>query len=221
LITWARKHLDSVTISKIYEAEWFPEIERFDLLVVLGGPMSVHDTQKYPWLPLEMDFLEKTIKKRKKVLGVCLGAQLIARVLNASVYQNPYREIGWHPVRLAPVARSLPIFQNFPDSWLAFHWHQDTFAIPPMGFRIAETEGCPNQGFLYEDHVMALQFHMETDHDGIEAMLKHSRDHEELGSFIQTEQEIRTGIQSNMRTMHRMFGNWLHAWVHEYAMKTA
>lgn len=100
LITWARKHLDSVTISKIYEAEWFPEIERFDLLVVLGGPMSVHDTQKYPWLPLEMDFLEKTIKKRKKVLGVCLGAQLIARVLNASVYQNPYREIGWHPVRL-------------------------------------------------------------------------------------------------------------------------
>jgi GMP synthase-like glutamine amidotransferase len=219
LIPWANYSTDIITFSKTYEAEWFPDPSLFDMLVVLGGPMSVHDTAQYPWLIREMDFIEKTIKKRKKVLGICLGAQLIARVLNASIYKNPYPEIGWYPVRLAPVARSLPVFKNFPDSWMAFHWHAETFAIPPMCFRIAETDGCPNQGFLYEDHVMALQFHMETDPAGIEALLSHSTEHRETGSYIQPEEVIREGIKIHIKNMHRMFENLMYAWFLEYSVR--
>jgi GMP synthase-like glutamine amidotransferase len=216
LLSWANYSSDIVTFSRMHEAEWFPDPDLFDMLIVLGGPMSVQDTARYPWLVREMDFLEKTIKKRKKVLGICLGAQLIARVLNASIYKNPYPEIGWFPVRLAPVARTLPVFRKFPDSWTAFHWHAETFAIPPMCFRIAESDGCPNQGFLYEDHVMALQFHMETDAAGIESLLAHSTDHRETGSYIQSEEDIRKGIQAHLKTMHRMLENLLYAWFLEY-----
>lgn len=219
IIPWARYSADIVTFSRMTESEWFPDPSLFDFLIVLGGPMSVHDTAKFPWLIREMDFIEKCIKKRKKVLGICLGAQLIGRVLNASIYQNPYPEIGWHPVRLAPVAKSLPVFKNFPDSWMAFHWHGETFGIPPMCFRIAETDGCPNQGFLYEDHVMALQFHLEADAAGIESMLAHSREHTALGSFIQSEEKIREGILTHLQTTHRMFENLMYAWFLEYSAR--
>jgi GMP synthase-like glutamine amidotransferase len=212
---WALHNADFITFSRPYETVWFPEPDQLDMIIVLGGPMSVNDTKRHPWLLNEMDFLEKAVKKRKKVLGICLGAQLLTRVLGGSVYQNPYKEIGWHPVRLAPAARNLPLFQEFPAAWFVFHWHGETFAIPPMGYRIAESDACPNQGYLYEDHVLALQFHMESDVDGIEAMLKNCADELVLGSFIQTPDEIRTGILLHSRNMHRLFGNWLYAWVRQ------
>jgi GMP synthase-like glutamine amidotransferase len=213
LISWIGQSNNFVTVSRPYEAEWYPAPDCFDLCIVLGGPMSAGDTQQFPWLGRELDFLEKAVMKRKKMLGICLGAQLIARVLGGAVYQNLYREIGWHPVRLTPAARSLPMFERFPESWTAFHWHQDTFAIPPMGYRIAETDGCSNQGFLYEDHVMALQFHMESDVETVNALLRNCGGDLALGSYIQTEEEIRAGLLLHLRAMHRLFGEWLDGWV--------
>jgi GMP synthase-like glutamine amidotransferase len=212
---WALHQADFITFSRPYETVWFPEPDQLDMIIVLGGPMSVNDTKRHPWLLNEMNFLEKAVKKRKKVLGICLGAQLLTRVLGGSVYQNPYKEIGWHPVRLAPAARNLPLFQEFPATWNVFHWHGETFAIPPMGYRIAESDACPNQGYLYEDHVLALQFHMESDVESVEALLKNCADELVLGSFIQTPEEIRTGMLLHSRNMHRLFGNWLHAWVRQ------
>jgi hypothetical protein len=97
---------------------------------------------------------------------------------------------------------------------MAFHWHKDTFSIPPMGYRIAETDGCPNQGFLYEDHVMALQFNMESDSETVHALLRNCGDDLVLGSYIQTEEEIRAGIRMHIDSMHLLFEKWLNAWVH-------
>lgn len=214
LSEWANQRNNFVTVSRPFEHEWYPSLECFDLCIVLGGSMSAKDTQKYPWLGRELDFLEKSVKKRKKMLGVCLGAQLITRVLGGTVYQNQYREIGWHPVRLTPSARSLPMFRRSPDSWMAFHWHKDTFAIPPMGYRIAESDGCPNQGFLYEDHVMALQFNMESDFETIESLIRNCGEDIVPGSFIQTEEEIRSGLRMHLRSMHFIFEDWLNRWLH-------
>jgi GMP synthase-like glutamine amidotransferase len=215
LESWAARNHDFITFSRLYESDYFPEPELIDFLVVLGGPMSVNDTAKYTWMKRELDFLEKAVKKRKKILGICLGAQMLARVLGGSVYRNIYPEIGWHPVRLAPAARNLPLFEGFPDSWIAFLWHQETFAIPPMGFRIAESAACPNQGFLYDDHVMALQFHMECERETVESLLLLNRQELVLGSFIQSEDEIRAGLSAHPHAMHRRFGQWLNDWLNE------
>jgi GMP synthase-like glutamine amidotransferase len=213
LTTWANQPNNFVTVSRPYESEWYPSLESFDLCIVLGGSMSAKDTQKYPWLGRELDFLEKSVKKRKKMLGICLGAQLISRVLGGTVYQSLYREIGWHSLRLTPAAKSLPLFRRFPDSWTAFHWHKDTFSIPPMGYRIVETDGCANQGFLYEDHVMALQFNMESDVETVEALLRNCREDLVLGSYVQTEAEIRAGLRTHLASMHLLFEEWLNGWL--------
>ena len=217
LSNWANQPNNFVTFSHPYQTEWYPSPECFDLCIVLGGSMSAKDTKKLPWLGRELDFLEKAVIKRKKMLGICLGAQLISRVLGGSVYQSLYREIGWHPVRLTPAARNLPLFDQFPDSWMAFHWHKDTFAIPPMGYRIVETDGCPNQGFLYEDHVMALQFNMEADRETIAALLQNCRDDLILGTYVQSEKEILDGLQMHIRSMHRLLEAWLNTWVYSAA----
>ena len=213
LSDWANQPDNFVTVSRPFETEWYPSLECFDLCIVLGGAMSAKDTQKYPWLGRELDFLEKSVIKRKKMLGICLGAQLISRVLGGTVYQSQYREIGWHPVRLTPAAKSLPLFNRSPDSWMAFHWHKDTFSIPPMGYRFAETDGCPNQGFLYEDHVMAMQFSMESDFQTVEALLSNCRNDFVLGSYVQTEEEIRTGLRTHLRSMHLLLDRWLGEWI--------
>jgi GMP synthase-like glutamine amidotransferase len=208
LTSWMNQQNNFITVSRQFETEWYPSLDGFDLCIVLGGPMSARDTQKYPWLGRELDFLEKAVVKRKKMLGICLGAQLISRVLGGSVYQNLYKEIGWHPVRLTAAAKSLPLFERLPDSWTAFHWHLETFSIPPMGYRIAETDGCANQGFLYEEHVMALQFHMESDEESVNALLKNCGGDIVLGSYVQDADQIRAGLAVHQRSMNRLFGEW-------------
>ena len=211
---WAHRHGHSVFINRLFEAILLPPMELFDMLVILGGPMGANETQRYPWLKVEMELIENAISKKKKVLGICLGAQLVSRVLGGNVYQNPLKEIGWHPVRLTFPARRLSLFEKSPSTWTAFHWHKDTFSIPPMGFRFVESDACPNQGYLYEDHVMALQFHLESSQESVEALIKTNHMDIELGSFIQDKEEIHAGCALHMKSMHRLLGAWLNAWLH-------
>ena len=143
-----------------------PELGSFDMLVVLGGPMGARDDDAYPWLPAERAFIARAVEEGKLVLGICLGAQLLAAALGGRTFRNPESEIGWYPVSTTGAGRQSRVFAGWPTSFLAGHWHSDTFE-PPEGTPIAfMSEACMRQAFeMNGGRVVALQFHLEwTEH---------------------------------------------------------
>ena len=151
--------------------EVLPDLADIDWLIVLGGPMGVYDS--LPWLPLEQDFIHRAIDAGKIVLGICLGAQLIATVLGGAVQPNPDREIGWHKITRLPSARSSPFATILPPQLDVFHWHGDTFSIPDGAVPLAGSAACPNQAFSYGSRVLALQFHLETTPETAQGLIAH------------------------------------------------
>ncbi|MFW6351216.1 MAG: type 1 glutamine amidotransferase [Bacteroidota bacterium] len=191
--TWVRENDHILTSTKFYENEVLPALEDIDWLIVMGGPMSIDDEDQYPWLKEEKDFIRKAIDGGKVVIGICLGAQLIAHVLGAIVFPNDKKEIGWYPVDFWGKAGSLPPFENFPDAPTVLHWHGDTFEIPEGALHLMKSDVCVNQAFLYGTTVLALQFHLEATPNTLEAMVENCRDELVPGEFIQTNQDILAG----------------------------
>ncbi len=155
---WAQGRGHNLTRTALYAGETPPLPAEFDLLVVMGGSMNIHQHRDHPWLVAEKAFLAEVIGAGRPVLGICLGAQLIADVLGGKVFQNVEKEIGWWPVR---VFDRRPPFATFPECLTVMHWHGDTFTLPPGARRVAESEACTNQAFIYGDRVVGLQFHLE------------------------------------------------------------
>lgn len=159
-----------VTATELFDpAQRLPAVEDFDLLIAMGGPMSVSDEAEYPWLVAEKALIADAVAAGKAVLGVCLGAQLIASALGAGVHPNPVKEIGWFPVAACPAPP--PGAFVFPESAQVFHWHGDTFELPRGAVRLASSEACKNQAFQLGERVMGLQFHLEVTPDSLAAML--------------------------------------------------
>ncbi len=145
-----------------YRGDKAPTLAEFDALIVMGGPMGIYDEAIYPWLADEKALIKNAIAAGKLVLGICLGAQLIADVLGGKVSRNAYKEIGWWPVTTTPAATDHPIAQVLARYPEVFHWHGDTFALPPGALHLASSQACSNQAFCYGDRVYAFQFHLET-----------------------------------------------------------
>ncbi|MBE7415584.1 MAG: gamma-glutamyl-gamma-aminobutyrate hydrolase family protein [Deltaproteobacteria bacterium] len=138
-----------------------PRIDGFDALIVMGGPMGVYEEEKYPFIKKELRLIESALKERVPVLGVCLGAQLLARASGARVYKGDAREIGWHRVALEDEAASDRLFMGFPDEFTVFQWHGDTFDVPPGGVRLASSGLFPNQVVKVGPNAYGVQFHFE------------------------------------------------------------
>jgi GMP synthase (glutamine-hydrolysing) len=187
---WAKKQGYRLSRTRFYENEGLPSWQEIDWLVVMGGPMNIYEEDRYPWLSQEKAFLADAIAKGKLVLGVCLGAQLIADVLGGPVSRNQVKEIGWWPVSLTAEAASSAVFQNLPAEFPAFHWHGDTFQIPPGALAIASTAGCANQGFVYRNKVVGLQFHLESTLVSVQKLIDNCSDEIEEGPYIQTPEEM-------------------------------
>lgn len=163
---WATAVGFEIGCTRLSTGEQLPSAESFDWLVVMGGPMGLHDHDEHPWLVAEKEFIRQSIDAGKTVLGICLGAQLIANVLGAKVYPGLQKEIGWFPIRRSEAAPEL-----LPEELTAFHWHGDTFDLPKGTIRLASSEVCKNEGFVYNDRVVALQFHLETTPESMEALI--------------------------------------------------
>lgn len=186
--SWFRRSGWRVSGTRFFE-EWEPPpLEEFDLLVVMGGPMGVSDTREHPWLVEERHFIRGAVEAGKPVLGICLGAQLIAAALGAEVVPNPEKEIGWFPIR-STSAPGDDRFQ-FPGTFDAFHWHGDTFALPPGATRLAESDACRNQAFQVGDRVIGLQFHLETTPASARALVEHCGHELAGGRHVQSADEI-------------------------------
>jgi GMP synthase (glutamine-hydrolysing) len=140
-----------------------PDIRRYHGLVVLGGPMNCDETARYPHLATETEAIRTAIERGMPVLGICLGAQLIARALGAQVRGNAEKEIGWYDVSPTPEGLRDPVFGHFSATEKIFQWHGDTFDIPDGAVHLASSATCRNQAFRYGDNVYALQFHLEVD----------------------------------------------------------
>lgn len=182
---WAKRAGHALAITHLYRGDPLPMAQDADLLVVLGGPMSVHDEARYPWLIDEKRFIERTIAAGRRVLGICLGAQMIAQVLGARVYANDEKEIGWFAVEATAAARTAAVFQDFPRRLLAFHWHGETFDIPAGAKHVARSAACANQAFAFGERVVGLQFHLETTPAGARDLIAHGIDELVEGRHIQ------------------------------------
>jgi GMP synthase-like glutamine amidotransferase len=164
-------------ITALYKDEPLPGVEEFDVLIIMGGPMSVHEEEFFPWLRAEKALIGAAIRHGKKVLGICLGAQLIAESMGGRVYPNPEKEIGFWPVR----------WKDRPDTEeTLFHWHGETFDLPPGAELLASTSACVNQAFRVGDRVLGIQFHPEVTLDLISAMIENEGHELAEAPYIQT-----------------------------------
>jgi GMP synthase (glutamine-hydrolysing) len=148
-----------------------PEIDRYNGLVVLGGPMNVDDLERHPHLAVEVALIQQAIDQGLPVLGICLGAQLIAKALGAPVHANGGKEIGWSDVSPTLAAKDDPLFWDFGEGEKIFQWHGDIFALPAGAVQLATSQTCPHQAFRYGTNVYGLQFHLEVDERLIERWL--------------------------------------------------
>lgn len=191
IFTWANKPGCSVTSTQLYDYEDLPEQSDFDWLVVMGGPMNIYQEDEYPWLIPEKQFIRESIESGKVVIGVCLGAQLIADVIGGKVTRNPHLEIGWFPVKFNEEARSSPLFSFLPAEPMVFQWHGDTFStLPEDAVCLAESDACPHQAFIYGDRVFGFQFHLESTQETIENLVDNCREEMVPGTFVQTPDEV-------------------------------
>jgi GMP synthase-like glutamine amidotransferase len=205
--SWLQSAGYSITSTKLYEANELPGIDTLDLLVIMGGPMSVNDTTDYPWLAKEKEFIKLVIESGKPVLGICLGAQLIASSLGAEIYPNPVKEIGWFPIQ-AVESDNNGLFQ-FPEEAEVFHWHGETFDLPSGASRIAHSKVCSNQAFQIGANLIGLQFHLETTPASAQAIVEHCGDELIEGEYIQTEAEILAAAPALYRSINGLMARVL------------
>lgn len=189
IAAWAVQRGHTLTGSHLLKGEPLPGLNDFDWLVVMGGFMSVHDEAEFPWLVPEKKLIGQAIERGKRVLGVCLGAQLLADALGARVCRAPEKEIGWFPVRRTVASAASPSFRNLPDEFTAFHWHGDTFDLPRGAAHLAGSEACPNQAFAYGS-ALALQFHVESTPESIAALIRNCPGDLRPGRYVQSPEQI-------------------------------
>ena len=179
----------------------------FDWLVVMGGPMNVYEELQYPWLAAEKAFIGRAIESNKMVLGICLGAQLIADVLGAGISANRQKEIGWFPVYRTALADRLPQVAALEDAVECLHWHADRFELPPGAVHVARSDACDNQAFVYGQRVLGLQFHLEVTPEGLQALVQNCKNEITDGPFVQSAESMLANpqrFQRASRTMNRL-----------------
>jgi len=185
---WLAARDASIGYTRFYESPSLPDHSAFDLVIAMGGPMSVNDEHRWPWLTREKDFVREVVGQGTPLVGICLGAQLIAAALGARVYPNRYKEIGWFDIE---AARGTSDCFRFPSPCTAFHWHGETFDLPPGAVRLASSAACENQAFQLGRAVIGLQFHLETTAESVESMIANCRSELSDGPYVKSEGQLR------------------------------
>lgn len=160
-----------INIVELGKGEILPVLDGYEAVVSLGGPMNVYETEKYPFLLAEEDFLKEALAKGIPVLGVCLGAQLLAKANGAGVRKAKQEEIGWYAVELTEEGKRDSIFQGVENHLEVFQWHQDSFDIPRRGTLLATSPTCKNQAMRIGEYAWGLQFHLEITPEMLESWL--------------------------------------------------
>ncbi len=183
---WFSKKGISYSITHLYKGESLPK-GKIDFLIVMGGPMSIFDDEKLTWLKEERKFIKQTIDSDAKVLGICLGSQFIADALGAKVFPGKEKEIGFFNIKKV---NSHSITSKLPNKFEVFHWHGDTFETPENALNLFSSSPTKNQGFIYDDRVIALQFHLEVGTKEIKGFVKNGEEELSPSEYVQSKNEI-------------------------------
>jgi GMP synthase-like glutamine amidotransferase len=194
---WLAVNGHSLTFTKLFESDSaFPTLNDFDGLLILGGPMSVHDEENVPWLREEKAFIREALRAGKITLAICLGAQLVAEALGAEVRPNHAPEIGFWTVRFSAKSLEHPLLRGWPEKAALLHWHLDTFTVPPGAMRVGMSAATATQGFVWGDGVIGLQFHPEMTVAMVEKLMElEEHEHAEEQEFVQTAEQIRSKLK--------------------------
>jgi GMP synthase-like glutamine amidotransferase len=196
---WLATRGAAVGHTRFFESAVLPDPAGLDLVVAMGGPMSVNDEAAFPWLAAEKRFIAEAIERGVAVLGICLGAQLIASACGARVFPNAEKEIGWFDIVACEGAGEA---FRFPSRSTVLHWHGETFELPAGAQRLASSAACANQAFQLGARVIGLQFHLETTPDTLQAIVAHCRDELVPGRFIQDEASILEAAAGHFGAAH-------------------
>jgi len=203
---WLSRRQAEVAYVRLYAGDALPSLEGTDMLIAMGGPMSVNDEVAFPWLRGEKQAIRGAIDRGTPVLGVCLGAQLIASALGARVYPNAEKEIGWFPVQAVQGVESA---FAFPSECTVLHWHGETFDLPPGAMHLARSEACEHQAFQVGHNVIGLQFHLEMTADGLRAMVENGRDELSGGRYVQGESALLGVAERQYEATNELMGHVL------------
>jgi GMP synthase-like glutamine amidotransferase len=205
IIEWAVRgnhSLDTVVLTK---GGKLPASLDFDILFIMGGTMSVHDEDEFPWLAEEKIFIKKTVDAGKTAIGFCLGGQLLAVALGGNVTRNKETEIGWRTVSFNKTAQKHPVLSAFGENAVIFQWHSDTFnVLPKNALPVASNDACAHHGFVYGNNVYAFQFHLELTYQMAYYFARELEKYGEKGIYVQSGEEIRKqygNIASNNKLM--------------------
>lgn len=179
----------------------------------MGGPMGIYDTNEFPWLSDEKKFISKAIKDNKTVLGICLGSQLIADILGSKVFSNNQKEIGWFDIKLTEQAKNNMLTNSFDPEFTAFHWHGDTFDLPENSTQLFYSEACRNQGYIYKEKVLGIQFHFEVTEKTLIEMVENGQAELIENTYIQSAEQILKSteyIKINNQRMFQLLENLSH-----------
>ncbi len=203
---WFREQGAEVHFTRFFEQPEWPPPDH-DLLVVMGGPMSVNDEATYPWLAAEKAAIAERLQRGLPTLGICLGAQLIANAAGARVFDNGHKEIGWFPIEGTGVC---PVFEQ-ERTYPVFHWHGETFELPAGASLLASSQACAHQGFVL-GRALALQFHVETTRESALALIEHSGDELTEGRYVQRRTELEAVPEASyteLETLMRRTLEWV------------
>ncbi len=203
---WLRGRGADVGFTRFFESPALPDPAGLDLVIAMGGPMSVNDEAILPWLVEEKRFLHKAIVRGIPILGVCLGAQLIASALGARVRPAGQREIGWFDIESVPSSDDA---FRFPNRARVLHWHGETFDLPPGATRLARSAACENQAFQIGGRVIGLQFHTEATSESVRALVEHCREDLVPGEFVQAAETILSLPAEEYARLETLTGNLL------------
>ena len=211
---WAVQHGHTLTATKFYESSYnLPDMEGIDVLIVMGGPMGVYDDHLFEWLTLEKEYIRAALQEDKKILGICLGAQLIAASAGAAVNTASHKEIGWYKITPAKHLEKIPwLYETIKDEPIVFHWHGDRFQIPDSAENLAFSEANSNQLFMLNDNVLGIQFHLEITEEGLREMIENGADELTPRTYVQSTQEItacRAFVKDNNQRMYRLLDHFL------------
>lgn len=214
---WAAEKGHDWTSSIVPTAPSLPAEDDLDCLVVLGGPMSAWEEGRHSWLTAEKRLLESLIEVGKPVLGICLGAQLLADVLGARTYAGDHQEIGWHRVEATLESRGHAVGGILPDRFETFLWHGDSFDVPRGATHIARSDAFESQAFVWK-RVLALQFHLEVRPDWVQRIVARDAGTLAVSEFVQSQKAVLRKpmdvYRANNAIMERLLDRWLEmAWI--------
>jgi GMP synthase-like glutamine amidotransferase len=217
LPVWAARSGHDLSVCLVPERSELPPSEDYDALIIMGGPMSLWEHERYPWLTSEKRYLEAVLRRGIPFLGICLGAQLLADVHGAPVRRGRHREIGWFPLDLIAERRGTWLGDALPEALEAFFWHDDVFETPRGATRVAATAANPHQAFVIGS-AAGLQFHLEVTPEWAAHLVRRDGDQLRPDSYVQSAAEILGRSPASYARSHAALGRVLGGWLRQDAV---